>query len=966
MVRLAPARVLRRNKTARVTPAGEDQSPAPAPSSAPVPVPASLPTTAPLLLAPPTVPDDGSKEVTLRREPGESWGLDLGFDSTGEIVKLVSLSSTAAASGELQVGDRIMSMNSVKVSASSDFGVILPSESNSVRLVIQRPPESAMQQTPPPSPPSATLAHMYGPPPPSPSADIGASLVYSTPPPSPPEEGAGEGEEGEGEEEDPEVAYQKQLATYRKIKDGWFWGDKKGTVDRKKHGPMTRVELKNQAADGAVDDETFVWAPTMESWLPYGEVFAPQPPLLKRVATKGIVEMQGFFERLVPTMRSEHTVVNLLAPPDDDEALTQPQVVQMFWCVIVGELFVTCFMYSSDDTIPADVGGRRTPAGQLNLQNNPSDEGEEEAFVSVSAFAISPVTAVTNGVVAAGICMVIASVSAYAFKWGNSQQRPPPEDGWIPLLKKTWKRMKRRWKLVRKNGMRSRLACKAGFCEADPDDEPLEEEEPPDGFMYIDSMQLSAFGWAFLVGGCFACACCNLLALVFCKVKKRILVPLDDPRAVEQMERDAAKEAIKQGTLPTPAGRGPAVGVPVAREELQDGRLPAPFPRAPAGDDNGAGIGSALALPGAAPSSPSPRTKSAKSEPETDGAPATSTLASVLMETPREEGERPGEGLVEVEVILRRTLGQAFGLGLDFDETGDIVSLVSLDAVAADSGELQVGDRIVSINRVKVSAGSDWKTILPPSALAIRLQIYRQAPAVEPPSSPPPSPPEEGKKAGGLSISRLRKQRDAASDAAAINRANKLGDRGSGDAKNMLMMRKLERLENERQMKIEIKKQKKVEAKEAFDNGLPRPKRGPKLLALAKRSGSSERPGSAPDGKIDMASIVILAQLRAKKKALRWRGKWEFRIRQALAWSFNFAIVGMGCLICIILGAMFGENQVQVMALGWLTSYAITFAIVEPFQVLVLSAGPCLFNEEHRCGRCMVRCRTIYNELCAP
>ena len=59
-------------------------------------------------------------------------------------------------------------------------------------------------------------------------------------------------------------------------------------------------------------------------------------------------------------------------------------------------------------------------------------------------------------------------------------------------------------------------------------------------------------------------------------------------------------------------------------------------------------------------------------------------------------------------------------------------------------------------------------------------------------------------------------------------------------------------------------------------------------------------------------------------------------------------------------------REVQVMALGWLTSYAITFAIVEQFQVLVLSAGPSLLNEEHRCGRCMVRCRTIYNELCAP
>jgi len=44
----------------------------------------------------------------------------------------------------------------------------------------------------------------------------------------------------------------------------------------------------------------------------------------------------------------------------------------------------------------------------------------------------------------------------------------------------------------------------------------------------------------------------------------------------------------------------------------------------------------------------------------------------------------------------------------------------------------------------------------------------------------------------------------------------------------------------------------------------------------------------------------------------------------------------------------------------------LTFAVVEPFQVILLVCAPCLFDEETRLGRCMGRCRFVYNELCAP
>lgn len=120
--------------------------------------------------------------------------------------------------------------------------------------------------------------------------------------------------------------------------DGWWWAEPPGHPNRKKHGPLTRDELTklymisqsftqplNKALDAVMDEDTLVWAPSMTQWKPYADVFMDQPSLLARVTSRAREELRGFCERLIPTLRSEHTVVNMLAPPDDDEALTQPQ-----------------------------------------------------------------------------------------------------------------------------------------------------------------------------------------------------------------------------------------------------------------------------------------------------------------------------------------------------------------------------------------------------------------------------------------------------------------------------------------------------------------------------------------------------------------------------------------------------------------------------------------------------------------
>lgn len=116
----------------------------------------------------------------------------------------------------------------------------------------------------------------------------------------------------------------------------------------------------------------------------------------------------------------------------------------------------------------------------------------------------------------------------------------------------------------------------------------------------------------------------------------------------------------------------------------------------------------------------------------------------------------------------------------------------------------------------------------------------------------------------------------------------------------------------------------------------------------------------------DFASVVLEAKVRKKIEDGRWRGRKEIMCRQILAWSFSALMVCGMLFQAIIYALKFGDQQTQSMIVSWLVAYGWTFAIVEPVQILILVCAPCLFDDSTRCGRCMLWCKFIYNELCAP
>lgn len=187
--------------------------------------------------------------------------------------------------------------------------------------------------------------------------------------------------------------------------------------------------------------------------------------------------------------------------------------------------------------------------------------------------------------------------------------------------------------------------------------------------------------------------------------------------------------------------------------------------------------------------------------------------------------------------------------------------------------------------------------------------------------------------------------------AAEINRNRETGCSSNAEAQELIQMRKLE-AQKKRLAGVKA-------AGKRMEGRMMEGKLGKLDAGAMLKSKSATNAG-------DFASVVLEAQIANKRKSLRWRGPCEYRSRMCCAWITNFSIVFVSLLISITLGAKFGENATSAMCISWLMAYGWTFLLVEPFQILVLAGAPCLFNEDHRCGRCMVRCRFVYNELCAP
>ena len=144
-----------------------------------------------------------------------------------------------------------------------------------------------------------------------------------------------------------------------------------------------------------------------------------------------------------------------------------------------------------------------------------------------------------------------------------------------------------------------------------------------------------------------------------------------------------------------------------------------------------------------------------------------------------------------------------------------------------------------------------------------------------------------------------------------------------------------------------------------------------KVAGVRSRSrlGADGESGGSVQAQSRQAEFVAAAiemQMAHKRSELQWRSDREYCCRLSLAWAFNWGVMITACLFAITYGIMLEDAATQRMAITWLISYGITFAIIEPVQVLLMTAAPWLFEDTTQFGRLCLRCRAVYNELCAP
>ena len=814
--------------------------------------------------------------------------------------------------------------------------------------------------TPPPSPPDSS-----GTPPPSPPDSSGTPTRMDSPR-APRLEGGGAPAPA-AESDDDEDYTLSDRARARKQRN------EKLAALRKSRREMADAEAAKKAAE---NEAAKAAKEAKEAEGEEGEeeeknliVLPPNPTALDRVkymTRRSMVELKGFGERLGPTLRSEHTFINLVAPPDDEEALQQSQVVQLFWNTIGIELFLTCLQAQVEDDsgTPAasDWGGKRvSPSQQSRISETnrlAAMDIEDPNALSVGTFAISPVTALTQGVVSAGGTTIILLFCAYCFAAGNSRQRKGTG------IKAQYRYIRR--KLLKCRRAAVRFYKRHNFNDDDdddiPDTPPSEEEEPPEGMTYVTERYLTQIGWVILVAGCFTCPGINLLALYFCKRKRRILMAIEDAPSVEvelHNKKGVLKQAVKSYMDPSEAtilAEQSVAEQSMAPKALKMRRSSASV--VPADDDEDSG-GGALAQSRIQMVSDPPATAPAPPLTATfEAGPLGIDLAdrdgAVLV-----VGVGEGHAAAQQGVRLGTAVQSVNGESVSHLDREGLIALVketprpiTITFAPPPDAKSPPPSPPSSMSFATSFASSLPPPSPPPSPGALRM-IQGRSPTSQNLASPvrggPPGRPRPGGPPGrpGLKKQKTFSGAPVLSDAeerramaAEINAMRTRGEvRGAGQAESMIKLRRLEA------------QKRRLEGIRAAQRRLVN-----KGLNVTERK----------DEKLDFASLVLEAQIKAKQKELKWRGPIEYRVRYILGWLINFLILGLCLLVSLIYAAKFGNNQFTQVAAAWLMAYGWTFLLVEPFQVLFLAGAPCLFNEETRCGRCMIWCRFIYNELCAP
>ena len=846
-----------------------------------------------------------------------------------------------------------------------------------------------------------------------------------------------------------------------------------------------------------------------------------RPHRMRRKIGKWESGAYAFCERLWETTRTEHTMVYLIKPPDDEDALKPTQMVQCFWTTIAIELFVICFIHndtSSSTAAPPPSGGRgagRRGGGGGAVQTDTSSS----SGLSASTFAISPITAITQGIIASLITMLVLSFVCYAFRWGNSRiVKDSPLSKLRRFLHKCCSKNARQKARDEEKAKKAREA-----------NEPI-----PEGMKAVEVSILTQEGQLCLYAGWIVCPGFNLLAHCFCRKKQRVFVPDPDNPAPDREVRAAPGMTTTTATTATAAAKlmrrqrthkiEPAPLGDVTEDDSQpsSGGAVTPEEEAPevkADDDlelagrtsakrRGAftdqdqswrnswvvaadhsnettvesfdpkGVESATKLQAlmrgrrirahlqasraAHMMQQKMRTRIARRRMQEARTAAEAAIAATKLQAhirgrlARRAGASPapqGPATKKPTGIRAMFMAAAGGFGLfrakkkqpgkptrvardtspsTRHEQAPAADEAAPDSTVTEAYELEagaagmLGTRWQDAGTARPERGNELSNPALAGALRRSLEFSKEellgfeindlradsfigvrkryyTPVARSPANPtpPPSPPDDEIEESVLSPGLTPRQRNACiaeessptpvtarricvdtrspptrANTLALPRAAPLSipNSTSSPAASVSVPYGLRKAKTQAALPGTTSPEQPSPAPALSAN--ERARRRNSVLGTAKASTSRlsdalrrSADESQPKRKIrdtNMAIIALRAQAENFRSELKWRKSREYVCRQAIAWAFALLVTALALFTALIYALKFKQHAMEQITVAWLMAYLWTFIIVEPFQIFLLAALPCLSDEDTRLGRYVSNCRTVYNELCAP
>ena len=137
--------------------------------------------------------------------------------------------------------------------------------------------------------------------------------------------------------------------------------------------------------------------------------------LASEAAKKGL----SLCEAIKTSFRNEHTLVGLIAPPEEEEALTTSQFIQLFYTALMVDMGFACF---NADTTGACGGELDTACANTGGGGRRGGGGGGDSSTGGGLFdfsQVSPVSAVITGAIAAVGIAIITGMCSYVFRWGK-------------------------------------------------------------------------------------------------------------------------------------------------------------------------------------------------------------------------------------------------------------------------------------------------------------------------------------------------------------------------------------------------------------------------------------------------------------------------------------------------------------------------------------------------------------------